>query len=71
MLAALARGGAIGGAAGGTIGGLSGGLGRLAARSGDDVARGIGRQLDTSGVGRQLADELAIRRRMSSRTRSG
>ncbi|HWO24161.1 MAG TPA: hypothetical protein VNO30_35705 [Kofleriaceae bacterium] len=59
MLAALARGGAIGGAAGGAVGGLIGGLGRLAARAGDEVAHGVGHLLDSSGVGRQLADDLA------------
>jgi hypothetical protein len=59
MLAALARGGAIGGAAGGAVGGLIGGLGRLAARAGDDVAHGVGHLLDSSGVGRKLADDLA------------
>ncbi|HWO26637.1 MAG TPA: hypothetical protein VNO30_48240, partial [Kofleriaceae bacterium] len=59
MLAALARGGAIGGAAGGVVGGLIGGLGRLAARAGDEVAHGVGHLLDSSGVGRRLADDLA------------
>jgi hypothetical protein len=59
MLAALARGAAIGAGAGGAVGGLIGGLGRLARRSGDDVAQGVGHLLDASGVGRGLADDLA------------
>jgi hypothetical protein len=59
MLAAIARGGAIGGLAGGVVGGVVAGLGRLAARSGDDVAQGVGNLLDSSGVARKIADDLA------------
>jgi hypothetical protein len=58
MLAAVARGAAMGGVAGGAIGGAIAGLGKLAARVGDDAARGVGRMLDSSGVGAKLLDDL-------------